>query len=65
MVSSCFKGTPSRVAGASFRQLGRDALRLHAMAYQEVVVAEGTADAHAVPHPGACLQTRTRGPCGV
>jgi len=52
VVNMCFKGTPSRIAGVSFAQLARDAIKLHGMAYSQVVAAEESADAHAIPHPG-------------
>ncbi len=55
VVAACFKGTPSRVAGAGWEQLGRDALQLHALAYTSAVQAKDAADANAVPHPGARL----------
>jgi len=49
------QGTASRISGADFQQLGADALRLHNLAYDVHVLAENTADAHAIPHPGACV----------
>lgn len=52
VVAACFKGTPSRVAGVDFAQLGRDALRLHSMAYDTTMQAKDAADATAVPNPG-------------
>lgn len=51
VVDTCFKGTPSRIAGASFSQLGADSIRLHSMAYNNNM-APDTADSVAVPHPG-------------
>jgi len=52
VVGRCFQGTASRIAGAGFQQLGADALKLHNNAYNVHVLAEDTADAHAIPHPG-------------
>ncbi|KAL6762553.1 hypothetical protein V8C86DRAFT_1824990 [Haematococcus lacustris] len=52
VVTTCFQGTPSRIAGAGFLTLGEDALRLHAMAYSTIMQAEGTAEAHAISDPG-------------
>lgn len=53
VVTSCFKGTASRIAGADFDQLGRDALRLHALAYaSHNMGAKETAESRQLPHPG-------------
>ncbi|KAF5841354.1 hypothetical protein DUNSADRAFT_13222 [Dunaliella salina] len=52
VVGKCFQGTATRIAGAGFQQLGADALKLHNNAYNVHVLAEDTADAHAIPHPG-------------
>lgn len=54
VVHACFRGTPSRIAGAGFHTLGMDALSLHEAAYgkanQKTVV--GSAEAKAVPDAG-------------
>lgn len=34
IVDTCFKGTPSRIGGIGFEQMGKDTLALHALAYQ-------------------------------
>ncbi|KAG0612200.1 hypothetical protein M758_6G009700 [Ceratodon purpureus] len=52
VVSRCFKGTPSRVEGATFEMLAKDALRLHKMAFPLREAPEGSADANALPNSG-------------
>ena len=52
VVSRCFKGTPSRVEGATFEMLAKDALRLHIMAFPLRKAPEGSADANALPNSG-------------
>ncbi|MCO5549339.1 hypothetical protein L7F22_002808 [Adiantum nelumboides] len=52
VVDKCFKGTPSRVEGATFEMLARDALRLHELAFPSRQLPEGSADALALPNPG-------------
>ncbi|XP_077251284.1 glutamate synthase 1 [NADH], chloroplastic-like isoform X2 [Tasmannia lanceolata] len=52
VVRRCFNGTPSRVEGATFEILARDALRLHEMAFPSRVLPPGCADAVALPNPG-------------
>jgi glutamate synthase domain-containing protein 2 len=59
VVSACFKGTPSRVSGAGWAQLGADALRLHQAAYDVKLLADGGADAAAMPHPGMGTHKQT------
>lgn len=48
----CFKGTASRIGGATFDMLGRDVLALHDAAYAGKEFPEDSAEAHAVPNPG-------------
>lgn len=52
VVSRCFKGTRSRVEGATFEMLARDTLRLHEVAFPSRQPPEGSADANALPNPG-------------
>lgn len=52
VIDKCFKGTPSRVEGATFEMLARDALYLHEMAFPSRLLPEGGADARALPNPG-------------
>ncbi|KXZ50144.1 hypothetical protein GPECTOR_17g780 [Gonium pectorale] len=52
VVDVCFKGTPTRIGGSGWEQLGRDVLGLHATAYASSRLPEGSADAKAVPHAG-------------
>lgn len=37
VVSACFKGTPTRISGVSFAQLGADAIKLHSLAYSTTI----------------------------
>ncbi|MQL72876.1 hypothetical protein Taro_005221 [Colocasia esculenta] len=48
VIEKCFNGTPSRVEGATFEILARDALRLHEMAFASRVLPEAVA----LPNPG-------------
>lgn len=52
VVAAAFVGTPSRVAGVSFKTLASDTLALHAAAYRDVPLPEDSADARALPNPG-------------
>eukprot|EP00798_Chlamydomonas_sp_ICE-L_P026060 gene26060-11762_t len=52
VVATCFKGTASRIGGATFEMLGADALRLHGMAYGSREFPEGTADSKAIMDSG-------------
>ncbi|XP_078168767.1 NADH-dependent glutamate synthase 1 isoform X1 [Carex rostrata] len=52
VIDKCFLGTPSRVDGASFEVLARDALRLHDVAFPTRTPPPGSADATALPNPG-------------
>jgi glutamate synthase (NADPH/NADH) len=52
VVALCFKGTASRIGGASFEQLARDALALHAAAYRGHDFADDRLEAKALPHMG-------------
>jgi glutamate synthase (NADH) len=52
VIKKCFLGTPSRVEGATFEVLARDALRLHEMAFPTRTPPPGSADAVALPNPG-------------
>ncbi|KAJ7545860.1 hypothetical protein O6H91_08G013200 [Diphasiastrum complanatum] len=52
VVRKCFKGTPSRVEGATFEMLASDALQLHEIAFPSRLLPDGSADANALPNPG-------------
>ncbi|KAJ6832714.1 glutamate synthase 1 [NADH], chloroplastic isoform X1 [Iris pallida] len=52
VIHKCFNGTPSRVEGATFEMLARDALRLHEMAFPKRALPPGSAEAAALPNPG-------------
>ncbi|KAJ6808958.1 glutamate synthase 1 [NADH], chloroplastic isoform X1 [Iris pallida] len=52
VIQKCFNGTPSRVEGATFEMLARDALRLHEMAFPKRALPPGSAEAAALPNPG-------------
>ncbi|XLS99003.1 hypothetical protein HN51_041738 [Arachis hypogaea] len=52
VIEKCFAGTPSRVEGATFEMLARDALQLHALAFPTRVFSPGSAEAVALPNPG-------------
>ncbi|KAG6548708.1 hypothetical protein Mapa_009863 [Marchantia paleacea] len=52
VVGRCFKGTPSRVEGATFEILARDTLKLHDLAFPARMLPPGSADANAVPNSG-------------
>lgn len=52
VIERCFSGTPSRVEGATFEMLARDALHLHEMAFPNRVFPPGSAEAVALPNPG-------------
>ncbi|KAK8970096.1 hypothetical protein KSP40_PGU015015 [Platanthera guangdongensis] len=52
VIEKCFKGTPSRVEGATFEMLAEDALRLHDLAFPERAFPPGSADVVALPNPG-------------
>ncbi|KAL5719198.1 alanine dehydrogenase [Ranunculus cassubicifolius] len=52
VIQKCFSGTPSRVGGATFEMLSRDALRLHELAFPTRVLPAGSAEAVALPNPG-------------
>ncbi|KAI3846660.1 hypothetical protein MKW92_019453 [Papaver armeniacum] len=52
VIQKCFNGTPSRVEGATFEMLARDALRLHELAFPTRVLPAGSAEAVALPNPG-------------
>ncbi|XP_058095946.1 glutamate synthase 1 [NADH], chloroplastic-like [Magnolia sinica] len=52
VIQRCFNGTPSRVEGATFEMLARDALRLHELAFPSRVLPLGSAEAVALPNPG-------------
>nr|DAD21079.1 TPA_asm: hypothetical protein HUJ06_022542 [Nelumbo nucifera] len=57
----CFKGTPSRVKGATFEMLALDyALQLHEMAFPTQAMPPGSAEAVALPNPGDYLEKRWR-----
>lgn len=52
VMERCFKGTPSRVEGATFEALAHDALLLHSLAFPSRVLPAGGAEAVALPNPG-------------
>ncbi|MBA0621810.1 hypothetical protein Godav_007403 [Gossypium davidsonii] len=52
VIEKCFAGTPSRVEGATFEMLARDALHLHELAFPSWAFAPGSAEAVALPNPG-------------
>ncbi|XP_022723675.1 glutamate synthase 1 [NADH], chloroplastic-like isoform X1 [Durio zibethinus] len=52
VIEKCFAGTPSRVEGATFEMLARDALHLHELAFPSRAPAPGSAEAVALPNPG-------------
>ncbi|XP_039120689.1 LOW QUALITY PROTEIN: glutamate synthase 1 [NADH], chloroplastic [Dioscorea cayenensis subsp. rotundata] len=52
VIQKCFDGTPSRVEGATFEMLARDALRLHELAFPSRALPAGSAEAIALPNPG-------------
>lgn len=52
VMERCFKGTPSRVEGATFEALAYDALLLHSLAFPSRVLPAGSAEAIALPNPG-------------
>ncbi|XP_039061967.1 glutamate synthase 1 [NADH], chloroplastic isoform X3 [Hibiscus syriacus] len=52
VIEKCFAGTPSRVEGATFEMLARDALHLHELAFPSRAHAPGSAEAVALPNPG-------------
>ncbi|XP_027338978.1 glutamate synthase [NADH], amyloplastic isoform X1 [Abrus precatorius] len=52
VIDKCFAGTPSRVEGATFEMLARDALQLHELAFPYRVFSPGSAEAVALPNPG-------------
>ncbi|GAX86014.1 hypothetical protein CEUSTIGMA_g13429.t1, partial [Chlamydomonas eustigma] len=51
VIGACFKGTPSRIGGVGFEQLGVDALIMHSMAYDHRFD-EDSVDAKTLPNPG-------------
>ncbi|PPR85687.1 hypothetical protein GOBAR_AA34999 [Gossypium barbadense] len=52
VIEKCFAGTPSRVEGAAFEMLARDALHLHELAFPSRPMAPKSAEAVALPNPG-------------
>ncbi|XP_038708961.1 glutamate synthase 1 [NADH], chloroplastic-like isoform X2 [Tripterygium wilfordii] len=52
VIEKCFARTPSRIEGATFEMLARDALHLHEMAFPSRVFPLGSAEAVALPNPG-------------
>ncbi|GAV66210.1 GATase_2 domain-containing protein/GXGXG domain-containing protein/Glu_synthase domain-containing protein/Glu_syn_central domain-containing protein/Pyr_redox_2 domain-containing protein [Cephalotus follicularis] len=52
VIEKCVAGTPSRVEGATFEMLARDALHLHELAFPTRVFPRGSAEAVALPNPG-------------
>lgn len=62
VVQRCFKGTPNRIEGATFDMLALDMLRMHNLAFPARLLPHGSADALALPDPGA-YYWRLRGLC--
>ncbi|XP_038987133.1 glutamate synthase 1 [NADH], chloroplastic-like [Phoenix dactylifera] len=52
VIQKCFSGTRSRIGGATFEMLARDALRLHESAFPTRALPSGSAEAVALPNPG-------------
>ncbi|XP_073007350.1 glutamate synthase 1 [NADH], chloroplastic isoform X1 [Typha latifolia] len=52
VIHKCFEGTPSRIEGATFEMLARDALHLHELAFPLRALPPGSAEAVALPNPG-------------
>lgn len=52
VINRCFKGTPSRVEGATFEVLAKDSIQLHDIAFPSRQLPEGSADANALANPG-------------
>ncbi|KAJ0986186.1 hypothetical protein J5N97_004542 [Dioscorea zingiberensis] len=52
VIHKCFNGTPSRVEGATFEMLARDALHLHELAFPSRTSPPGSAESVALPNPG-------------
>lgn len=52
VIEKCFKGTPSRVDGATFEMLARDTLRLHELAFPRRALPPGSAESVSLPNPG-------------
>ncbi|CAM6092721.1 unnamed protein product [Calypogeia fissa] len=52
VVARCFKGTASRVEGATFQMLAKDMLDLHEMGFPSRKFPVGSAEANALPNPG-------------
>lgn len=52
VVQRCFQGTSSRVEGATFEMLARDALQLHELAFPSKALPYGSAEAVPLPNPG-------------
>ncbi|XP_051142950.1 glutamate synthase 1 [NADH], chloroplastic-like isoform X2 [Andrographis paniculata] len=52
VIERCFKGTPSRVEGATFEMLAHDALQLHELAFPTRSLPPGSAESVALPHHG-------------
>ncbi|GBG74307.1 hypothetical protein CBR_g18718 [Chara braunii] len=52
VVDRCFRRTPSRVQGCTFKTLAEDAMRLHEQAFPIAEPPKGSAEAKALPNPG-------------
>ncbi|XP_062148774.1 glutamate synthase [NADH], amyloplastic isoform X2 [Alnus glutinosa] len=52
VIERCFAGTPSRVEGATFEMLARDAFHLHELAFPSRAFPPKSAEAVALPNPG-------------
>ncbi|XP_024399147.1 glutamate synthase 1 [NADH], chloroplastic isoform X2 [Physcomitrium patens] len=52
VVQRCFKGTSSRIEGATFEMLAHDMLRMHKLAFPARLLPDGSAEALALPNPG-------------
>ncbi len=52
VVDVCFRGTPTRIGGSGWAQLGRDVLAMHFSAFGSERLPESSADAKALPNFG-------------
>ncbi|VFQ99224.1 unnamed protein product [Cuscuta campestris] len=52
VIDRCFAGTPSRVEGATFEALARDALKFHELAFPTRSLPAGSSEAVALPNTG-------------
>ena len=52
VVSACFKGTPSRIGGMSFADLGRGSIQAHTSAFAAQSLNPNSSEARSLPDPG-------------